>query len=174
MKIILLIFLFTLLNTQENQGSVQKALLIKTNLTKEELTQLLETNSQSNVTSVEEVQPESESESGQEKILKSLKDGKLKIKIKLEFDLNNIEKKQNESETGTDTNRPEESKVQVAYLQTNVQEMPQKVSLFKYILALLITVIIMSLYVLSSHNKRYKKNMHHIYTKKEDYLLKDN
>ena len=174
MKIILLICLFTLLNTQENQDSIQKALLIKTNLTKEELTTLLEANSQSNNTSVEEVEPESEL--GNEKILKSLKDGKLKIKIKLEFDFNKIEEKQTESETEAETenSQPEESQVQVAYLQTNIEEMPQKISLFKYILALLIAVIIMSLYVISSHSKRYKKNIYHKYTKKDDYLLKDN
>ena len=176
MKIILLICLFTLLNTQENQDSIQKALLIKTNLTKEELTTLLEANSQSNNTSVEEVEPESEL--GNEKILKSLKDGKLKIKIKLEFDFNKIEEKQTESETEAEAenenSQPEESQVQVAYLQTNFQEMPQKISLFKYILGLLIAVIIMSLYVISSHSKRYKKNIYHKYTKKDDYLLKDN
>ena len=65
MKSILLICLFTLLCAQENQDNIQKALLIKTNLTKEELTQLLEANSQNNDTSVEEVEPESDTKQNQ-------------------------------------------------------------------------------------------------------------
>ena len=172
MKSILLICLFTLLCAQENQDNIQKALLIKTNLTKEELTQLLEDNSQNNDTSVEEVEPESDTET--ESILKMLSGGKLKIKVKFELNLNKKTKTQTETETESEGNSPEESSVQVAYLQTNVAEIPQKISLFKYILGLLIMVILMSLFVLSSHNKNYKKHIFNKFQKSHDYLLKDN
>ena len=169
---ILFIFLFSLYICQEEKiDNAQKALLIKTNLTKEELTQLLQTQSKNNNTSIEEVNPESESET--EKILASIKNGKLKIKIKLELDLNKNEKTENE---GENTNiESENNSVQTAFIQTSIPVIPQKISFFKYILALLISLILMSLFALSSHFKKKKKIILNKYNKKnDDYLLEDN
>ena len=168
---ILFIFIFSLYICQEEKkDNVQQALLIKTNLTKEEVTQLLQSHSENNTTSIEEVSPESESET--EKVLTSIKDGKLKIKIKLELDLNKNEKKsQNEEEN----NESENNSVQTAFIQTSVPEIPQSISFFKYILALLISLILMSLFALSSHFKKKKKIILNKYNKKnDDYLLEDN
>ena len=171
--IILLMYLFSLYICQEETNeNIQKALLIKTNLTKEELTQLLESNSKNNNTSVEEVQTETESKT--ESVLKSLKDGKLKIKIKLELDLNDIEKKEAQKENKEEDLKSESSTVQTAYIQTSIPEMPQKISLFKYILAFLITLILISLFVLSSHFKKKKITILNKYKRKNEYLLKDN
>ena len=145
-RIIFLICLFSIYICQEeNKENIQKALLIKTNLTKEELTQLLEANSEDSNTSVEEVEPEKELET--ESVLKSLKNGKLKIKIKFEVDLKNKEKKESEEES-------EGSIVQTAFIQTSMIDVPKKLSLFKCILTLLISVCVMSLFVLSSHFKK--------------------
>ena len=169
---ILLIFLFSLYICQEEKvENIQKALLIKTNLTKEELAQLLQTQSENNNTSIEEVNPEPESETG--KIVTSLKNGKLKIKIKLELDLNKNETK---SENEGENIESENNSVQTAFIQTYIPEIPQKISFFKYILALLISLILMSLFALSSHFKKKKKIILNKYTNKknEDYLLQDN
>ena len=172
-RIILLMYLFSLYICQEEtKENIQKALLIKTNLTKEELTQLLESNSKNNNTSVEEVQTETESKT--ESVLKSLKDGKLKIKIKLELDLNDIGKKEKQNENKEEGLKSESSTVQTAYIQTSIHEMPQKISLFEYILALLITLILISLFVLSSHFKKNKITILNKYKRKNEYLLKDN
>ena len=167
---ILFIFLFSLYICQEEKiDNVQKALLIKTNLTKEELAQLLQTQSKNNNTSIEEVNPESESETG--KILTSIKNGKLKIKIKLELDLNKNETVENEGENSESEN----NSVQTAFIQTSIPVIPQKISFFKYILALLISLILMSLFALSSHFKKKKKIIFNKYNKKnDDYLLEDN
>ena len=167
--IILVVFcLFSLsLGSPENQDNIQKALLINTNLTKEELTQLL--NTEGSNTEIEEVSPDAESET--EKIFKNLRNGKLKIKVKLELDLKNKKKghteteKENESEDGTI--------VKTAFIQTPVPQVSQKVSLFKYILALLIMVILMSLFVLSSTTKEGRKRIIYQAKKNDDYLLKD-
>ena len=174
MKAIILVvfYLFSLsLGSPENQDNIQKALLINTNLTKEELTQLL--NTEGSNTEIEEVSPdaESETESATEKIFKNLRNGKLKIKVKLELDLKNKKKghteteKENESEDGTI--------VKTAFIQTSVPQVPQKVSLFKYILALLIMVILMSLFVLSSTTKEGRKRIIYQAKKNDDYLLQD-
>ena len=172
-KIILLLYLFSLYICQEEtKDNIQKALLIKTNLTKEELTQLLESNSKNNNTSVEEFQTETESKT--ESVLKSLKDGKLKIKIKLELDLNDIGKKEKQNENKEEGLKSESNTVQTAYIQTSIHEMPQKISLFEYILALLITLILISLFVLSSHFKKNKITILNKYKRKNEYLLKDN
>ena len=155
---------------KENIDNVQKALLVKTNLTKEELTQLLNSESASkfgtNNTSVEEVAPDSESETETEKIFKNLRNGKLKIKIKLELDLNDKVKANTESEDGP--------VVQTAFVQTGVIEMPKKISFFNYIMALLIMVILMSLFMLSSINKKNKNKILNKAKKNDDYLLQDN
>ena len=175
MKAIILVvfYLFSLsLGSPENQDNIQKALLINTNLTKEELTQLL--NTEGSNTEIEEVSPdaESETESETEKIFKNLRNGKLKIKVKLELDLKNKKKgkteteKENESEDGTI--------VKTAFIQTSVPQVPQKVSLFKYILALLIMVILMSLFAISSTNKESRKLIIYQAKKNDDYLLQDN
>ena len=175
MKAIILVvfYLFSLsLGSPENQDNIQKALLINTNLTKEELTQLL--NTEGSNTEIEEVSPdaESETESETEKIFKNLRNGKLKIKVKLELDLKNKKKgkteteKENESEDGTI--------VKTAFIQTPVPQVPQKVSLFKYILALLIMVILMSLFAISSTNKKGRKLIIYQAKKNDDYLLQDN
>ena len=172
--IILVVFcLFSLsLGSPENQDNIQKALLINTNLTKEELTQLL--NTEGSNTEIEEVSPdaESETESETEKIFKNLRNGKLKIKVKLELDLKNKKKghteteKENESEDGTI--------VKTAFIQTPVPQVSQKVSLFKYILALLIMVILMSLFAISSTHKEGRKLIIYQAKKNDDYLLQDN
>ena len=175
MKAIILVvfYLFSLsLGSPENQDNIQKALLINTNLTKEELTQLL--NTEGSNTEIEEVSPdaESETESETEKIFKNLRNGKLKIKVKLELDLKNKKKgntkneKENESEDGTI--------VKTAFIQTPVPQVPQKVSLLKYILALLIMVILMSLFAISSTNKKGRKLIIYQAKKNDDYLLQDN
>ena len=170
--ILVVVYLFSLsLGSPENQDNIQKALLINTNLTKEELTQLL--NTEGSNTEIEEVSPdaESETESETEKIFKNLRNGKLKIKVKLELDLKNKKKgkteteKENESEDGTI--------VKTAFIQTPVPQVPQKVSLFKYILALLIMVILMSLFVLSSTTKEGRKRIIYQAKKNDDYLLQD-
>ena len=174
--IILFLSLFSLyLFQSENSDNIQKALLIKTNLTKEELTNLLLENSENNNTSIEEVEPETETD--KESIVKSLKDGKLKIKIKFELDLNNILKKENKTETEPEgeNENTQESSVRTAFIQTVNLEMRQKISLSKYILAGLISLILMSLFALSSHNKKYKKQFLNKYRKRQGgYLLEDN
>ena len=172
-RIILLLCFFSLYICQEgNKDNIQKALLIKTNLTKEELTQLLESNSENNNTLIEEVEPETESKT--ESILKSLKNGKLKIKIKLELDLKDKEKNLSQNENKEDNLPSESSTVQTAFIQTSIPEIPQKIGFFKYILALLITLILISLFVLSSHFKKNKKIFLNKYKMKNEYLLKDN
>ena len=168
--IILMIYLFSLYICQnENPDNIQKALLIKTNLTKEELTQLLQTKSESNNTSVEEVEPESESET--ESILKSLKNGKLKIKIKFELDLKDKVKKEAETEQEFDS---EGNTVQTAFIQTSVPTIPEKITFFNYILGLLIALILISLFILSSHFKQKKKLILNNNKKIDDYLLEEN
>ena len=167
---ILFIFLFSLYICQEEKAdNVEKTLLIKTNLTKEELTQLLK--SKNNNISIEEVTPESE-EIKTEKVFQSIKNGKLKIKIKLELDLN---KNNTKSENDGENNELENNSVQTAYIQTNIYEIPRKISFFKYILATLIALILISLFILSTDFKKKKKIILNKYNKKDDdYLLKDN
>ena len=175
MKAIILVvfYLFSLsIGSPENQDNIQKALLINTNLTKEELTQLLK-NEGSN-TEIEEVSPdaESETESETEKIFKNLRNGKLKIKVKLELDLKN--KKKGQTETEKENESEDGTIVKTAFIQTPVSQVPQKVSLFKYILALIIMVILMSLFAISSTNKEGRKLIIYKAKKNDDYLLQDN
>ena len=173
--IILILSLFSLnLCQSENSDNIEKVLLIKTNLTKEELTNLLLANSENNNTSIEEVEPETESES--ESILKSLKDGKLKIKIKFELDLKDIPKKESETknESEIESDNAKESTVKTAFIQTTPLNIPPKISLSKYIFAGLISLILMSLFALSSHNKKYKNQFINRHIRRESYLLEDN
>ena len=175
MKAIILVafYFFSLsLCAPENQDNIQKALLINTNLTKEELTQLL--NTEGGSTSIEEVSPdaESETESETEKIFKNLRNGKLKIKVKLELNLK--DKKKGHTETEKEGESEDEDIVKTAFIQTSVPQLPQKISLFKYILALLIMVILMSLFVLSSTTKKGRKHIIYQTKKNDDYLLQDN
>ena len=175
MKAIILVvfYLFSLsLCAPENQDNIQKALLINTNLTKDELTQLL--NTEGSNTSIEEVSPdaESETESATEKIFKNLRNGKLKIKVKLELDLK--DKKKGHTETEKEGESEDGTVVQTAFIQTPVPQVPHKVSLSKYILALLIMVILMSLFVLSSTTKEGRKRIIYQAKKNDDYLLQDN
>ena len=174
MKAIILVvfYLFSLsLCAPENQDNIQKALLINTNLTKEELTQLL--NTEGSNTEIEEVSPdaESETESETEKIFKNLRNGKLKIKVKLELDLK--DKKKGHTETEKEGESEDGTVVQTAFIQTPVPQVPNKVSLSKYILALLIMVILMSLFVLSSTTKEGRKRIIYQAKKNDDYLLQD-
>ena len=175
MKAIILVafYFFSLsLCAPENQDNIQKALLINTNLTKEELTQLL--NTEGGSTSIEEVSldAESETESETEKIFKNLRNGKLKIKVKLELNLK--DKKKGHTETEKEGESEDEDIVKTAFIQTSVPQLPQKISLFKYILALLIMVILMSLFVLSSTTKEGRKHIIYQTKKNDDYLLQDN
>ena len=176
--ILIILCLFSLnLCAPENSDNIQKALLVETNLTKEELTQLLNSQSATNDISVEEVIPDSESETYSEKvkIFKNLKNGKLKIKIKLELDLNDKQKNQNETETESEGESGDGGVVKNAFIQTSVPEIPKKISFFNYILALLIMVILMSLFILSSAtNKKNRKYILNKIKKNDDYLLKDN
>ena len=174
--ILLVFYLFSLsLGSPENQDNIQKALLINTNLTKEELTQLL--NTEGSNTEIEEVSPdaESETESETEKIFKNLRNGKLKIKVKLELNLKDLKgKKKGHTETEKEGESEDGTVVKTAFIQTPVPQVPQKVSLFKYILALLIMVILMSLFVLSSTTKEGRKRIIYQAKKNDDYLLQDN
>ena len=122
---------------------------------------------------MEEVTPDSETETetASEKIFKNLRNGKLKIKVKLELDLNDKQKKKTETETEKESE--DGTIVQTAFIQTSIPEIPEKVSFFKYILALLIMVILMSLFVLSSANKNKKKYILNKAKKYDDYILKD-
>ena len=173
--ILIILCLFSLnLCAPENPDNIQKALLVETNLTKEELTQLLNSQSATNDISVEEVIPDSESETDSKKIkiFKNLRNGKLKIKIKLELDLNDKQKNQNETETESEG---ESGVVKTSFIQTSVPEIPKKISFFSYILALLIMVILMSLFILSSAtNKKNRKYILNKIKKNDDYLLKVN
>ena len=162
----------------ENTNNVQQALLVQTNLTKEELTQLLNTEAGNENTSVEEVAPDSESEteSETEKIFKNLRNGKLKIKVKLELDLRDKKKQKEHTETEKESEGESEDTpvVQTAFIQTSVPQIPKKVSFFNYILALLIMVILMSLFVLSTTSKKNRKYILNKVKKNDDYLLEDN
>ena len=157
---------------EEKKENVEKALLINTDLTKEELESLLKSKSNHKDIYIEEV--ESEKKTGTEKIMKSLKNGKLKIKIKMVLDLNDIEK--NETEIGQKieelNNEATESSVKTAFIKTYIEDVPKKVSLFKYVQALFIMLLLMYLFILSSQNKQKKRKL--FIEKNDDYILEDN
>ena len=126
----------------------QKTMLINTNLTKEELLQIL-SNESNNNTSIEEV--ESQMVSDTETVIKN---GKVKMKIKLEFDLNDA---QNEKK---------------AFIQTITPNIDEKISFFNCFLALGIAFILIGSFSLSLKMKRKNKFMLNKYSGKKEYLLK--
>ena len=129
---------------------VQKTLLINTNLTKEELYQILSYgNNGNNNTSIEEVQTEAISDN--ETIIKN---GKVKIKIKLEFDLNENEKK--------------------AFIQTitPIKE-EEKITLINCFLAMAVCIILIGCFSLSLKMKRNSKLIMNKSNNRKTYLLKD-
>ena len=126
----------------------QKTMLINTNLTKEELLQIL-SNESNNNTSIEEV--ESQMISDTETVIKN---GKVKMKIKLEFDLNDA---QNEKK---------------AFIQTITPNIDEKITFFNCFLALGIAFILIGSFSLSLKMKRKNKFMLNKYSGKKEYLLK--
>ena len=126
----------------------QKTMLINTNLTKEELLQIL-SNESNNNTSIEEV--ESQMISDTETVIKN---GKVKMKIKLEFDLNDA---QNEKK---------------AFIQTITPNIDEKISFFNCFLALGIAFILIGSFSLSLKMKRKNKFILNKYSGKKEYLLK--
>ena len=126
----------------------QKTMLINTNLTKEELLQIL-SNESNNNTSIEEV--ESQMVSDTETVIKN---GKVKMKIKLEFDLNDA---QNEKK---------------AFIQAITPNIDEKISFFNCFLALGIAFILIGSFSLSLKMKRKNKFMLNKYSGKKEYLLK--
>ena len=126
----------------------QKTMLINTNLTKEELLQILSNESNKN-TSIEEV--ESQMVSDTETVIKN---GKVKMKIKLEFDLNDA---QNEKK---------------AFIQTITPNIDEKISFFNCFLALGIAFILIGSFSLSLKMKRKNKFISNKYSGKKEYLLK--
>ena len=129
---------------------VQKTLLINTNLTKEELYQILSYgNNGNNNTSIEEVQTEAISDN--ETLIKN---GKVKIKIKLEFDLNENEKK--------------------AFIQTitPIKE-EEKITLINCFLAMAVCIILIGCFSLSLKMKRNSKLIMNKSNNRKTYLLKD-
>ena len=150
-SIILLCFIFILnifICSSQETIQEQKTMLINTNLTKEELLQIL-SNESNNNTSIEEV--ESQMVSDTETVIKN---GKVKMKIKLEFDLNDA---QNEKK---------------AFIQTITPNIDEKISFFNCFLALGIAFILIGSFSLSLKMKRKNKFMLNKYSGKKEYLLK--
>ena len=128
----------------------QKTMLISTNLTKEELYEILsKTEESKNNTSIEEV--DSQMISDTETLIKN---GKVKMKIKLEFDLNDP---QNEKKAFIQTITP-------------IKE-EERVSFFQYIIALATCLILIGCFSLSLKMKRNNKYILNKYSVKKDYLL---
>ncbi len=150
-SIILLCFIFILnifICSSQETIQEQKTMLINTNLTKEELLQIL-SNESNNNTSIEEV--ESQMISDTETVIKN---GKVKMKIKLEFDLNDA---QNEKK---------------AFIQTITPNIDEKISFFNCFLALGIAFILIGSFSLSLKMKRKNKFISNKYSGKKEYLLK--
>ena len=148
-SIILLCFILNIfICSSQETIQEQKTMLINTNLTKEELLQILSNESNKN-TSIEEV--ESQMVSDTETVIKN---GKVKMKIKLEFDLNDA---QNEKK---------------AFVQTITPNIDEKISFFNCFLALGIAFILIGSFSLSLKMKRKNKFMLNKYSGKKEYLLK--
>ena len=148
-SIILLCFILNIfICSSQETIQEQKTMLINTNLTKEELLQIL-SNESNNNTSIEEV--ESQMISDTEAVIKN---GKVKMKIKLEFDLNDA---QNEKK---------------AFIQTITPNIDEKISFFNCFLALGIAFILIGSFSLSLKMKRKNKFMLNKYSGKKEYLLK--
>ena len=138
--------------SQETEKN-QTTMLINTNLTKEELYQILSNADKSkNNTSIEEVETEKISDT--ESIVKN---GKVKIKIKFEFDFN-----------GEENNKK-------AFIQkvTSIQNEEEKTSYINYLLALGICLVLIGCFSLSLKMKRNNKFILNKYRLKKHYLLKD-
>ena len=124
----------------------QKTMLISTNLTKEELYEILsKTEESKNNTSIEEV--DSQMISDTETVIKN---GKVKMKIKLEFDLNDP---QNEKKAFIQTITP-------------IKE-EERVSFFQYIIALATCLILIGCFSLSLKMKRNNKYILNKYSVKK-------
>ena len=148
-SIILLCFILNIfICSSQETIQEQKTMLINTNLTKEELLQIL-SNESNNNTSIEEV--ESQMVSDTETVIKN---GKVKMKIKLEFDLNDA---QNEKK---------------AFIQTITPNIDEKISFFNCFLALGIAFILIGSFSLSLKMKRKNKFISNKYSGKKEYLLK--
>ena len=148
-SLFILLSIILTLNIFSSQ-EVQKTLLINTNLTKEELYQILSYgNNGNNKTTIEEVQTEAISDN--ETIIKN---GKVKIKIKLEFDLNENEKK--------------------AFIQTitPIKE-EEKITLINCFLAMAVCIILIGCFSLSLKMKRNSKLIMNKSNNRKTYLLKD-
>ena len=148
-SIILLCFILNIfICSSQETIQEQKTMLINTNLTKEELLQILSNESNKN-TSIEEV--ESQMISDTETVIKN---GKVKMKIKLEFDLNDA---QNEKK---------------AFIQAITPNIDEKISFFNCFLALGIAFILIGSFSLSLKMKRKNKFISNKYSGKKEYLLK--
>jgi len=148
-SIILLCFILNIfICSSQETIQEQKTMLINTNLTKEELLQIL-SNESNNNTSIEEV--ESQMISDTETVIKN---GKVKMKIKLEFDLNDA---QNEKK---------------AFIQAITPNIDEKISFFNCFLALGIAFILIGSFSLSLKMKRKNKFISNKYSGKKEYLLK--
>ena len=148
-SIILLCFILNIfICSSQETIQEQKTMLINTNLTKEELLQIL-SNESNNNTSIEEVETQMISDT--ETVIKN---GKVKMKIKLEFDLNDA---QNEKK---------------AFIQAITPNIDEKISFFNCFLALGIAFILIGSFSLSLKMKRKNKFMLNKYSGKKEYLLK--
>ena len=137
----------------QETDSVEKTMLISTNLTKEELYQLLSSADQGkNNTSVDEVETEAVSDS--ETIIKN---GKVKIKIKLEFDLNN------------------DQNIKKAFIQTvtPIKTEKEKIGFINCLLALAVSIVLIFCFSLSLKFKKNGKLFLNKYNFRKEYLLKD-
>ena len=149
----LCIILFINICLAQETDSVEKTMLISTNLTKEELYQLLSSADQGkNNTSVDEVETEAVSDS--ETIIKN---GKVKIKIKLEFDLNN------------------DQNIKKAFIQTvtPIKAEKEKIGFINCLLALAVSIVLIFCFSLSLKFKKNGKLFLNKYNFRKEYLLKD-
>ena len=140
------------ISSSQETEAIQKTMLISTNLTKDELCQLLSKEDNGiNDTSIEEVETETISDS--ETVIKN---GKVKIKIKLEFDLN---KDQNNK---------------VAFIQTVTPiQKEENFSFISCFLALAISIVLITCFYLSLKMKSKGKSVLNKYNINKECLLKE-
>ena len=147
------IILFINICLAQETDSVGKTMLISTNLTREELYQLLSSADQGkNNTSVDEVETEAISDT--ETLIKN---GKVKIKIKLEFDLNN------------------DQNIKKAFIQTvtPIKAEKEKIGFINCLLALAVSIVLIFCFSLSLKFKKNGKLFLNKYSFRKEYLLKD-
>ena len=154
-SIFILISIILSINSALSQetDSIQKTMLISTNLTKEELSQILSRGDKGiNNTSIEEMETESISDT--EAIIKN---GKVKIKIKLDFDLN------------------DNQNIKKAFIQTvtPIKNEEEKITFINCFLALGVCIVLIVCFSLSLKMKRKSKLIANEYKAKREYLLKD-